>query len=295
MRYAKKLTAAVFLVFVMYIAWPNPSVVVHAESASSDEGLIEIVARMVDDFEMLLELHEMLEVLSVEERNSVGSTMMTSMQGMQLVQQQVQAISEGRLFARDARGRHEFNHAVSSGITGVGLSGFIHGQRNAPQSTLQIGIAGNGGDHGCGPISVHNMLYSLYVNGIINDAPCIAEIIHRLDMSGGFIMGGEFGTNPEAINQFLRNMGHETSINYLPTDLDSAIMQSAASTAILLYIGQAAPGRPAYWHYITVRHAGGSFELYNVGGRDMRHRTTSSVDEWSTNRAVLALITIDSQ
>ena len=293
MGYVKRITCVLLLIFIMYVFAPNPSMVVHAENVSSGEGLLEIVARMMDDFDMLFELHEMLEVLSVEERNSIGSTMMASMQSIQAVSQQVQALSEGRLFLIEAMQRYEFNRTVSAGNESIGLSGFIHGQRNPPQSNLQVGPAGNGGDHGCGPISAHNMLYSLYTAGIIIEAPCIAEIIHRLDMSGGFIMSGEFGTNPEAIIQLLQNMGHYTIINYLPTDLDAAIRQSAAQTAILLYIGQAAPGRPAYWHYITVRYVDDRFELYNVGSRDMIRRTTNSVDEWARSRAVLALITID--
>ena len=293
MKYTTKTAAIALLVFLMYIFASHPSIVVRAENVSSDEGLMEIVTRMMDDFETLLTLHEMLEVLPADERNIIGSTMMASMQGMQIVQQQVQALFEGRLFLWDARRRYDHNYAVSSGAGGIGLSGFIHGQRNSPQSNLQIGTVGNGGDHGCGPISVHNTLYSMYIAGIINETPCIAEIIHRLDMSGGFIMGGEFGTNPEAITQLLQNKGHYTIINYLPVDLDTAIRQSAAQTAILLYIGQAAPGRPAYWHYITVRYVDGLFELYNVGGRDMIRRTANSVDEWARSRAVLALITID--
>ena len=293
MKYAKNAAAMLLFVFLMYVLAPRPYMIAIAQSAPSDEGLMQIAARIKDDFEMLLELHEMLEVLSVEERNSTGNTMMTTIQGMQIVQQQVQALSEGRSFLRDAQNRFDFNYAVSSGKGGKFLVGFIHGQRNPPQSVLQIGVAGNGGDHGCGPISVHNTLYSLFAYGVINEVPSIAEIIHRLDMSGGFIMGGTFGTNPEAINQLLRNKGHDANISYMPTNLDEATRHSSASTAILLYIGQAAPGRPAYWHYITVRYVDGRFELYNVGGRDTTYRLVNSVDEWAKNRAVLALITIN--
>ena len=288
-----KIMAAVFLLFLMYVLAPNPSMLVHANSATNDESLTGIINQMTNNFEMLFELYETLEVLSVEERNSVGRSIMVSLQGMQVVRQQVQAMSEGRQFSRDARIRRELNHAISSGIEGKGLVGFIHGQRNPPQSELQIGFAGNGGDHGCGPISTHNMLYALFASGIIDEAPCIANIIHRLDISGGFMMGGEFGTNPEAINQLLRNMGHKVIISYLPTNLDEAIIQSVAGVAILLYINQAGPGRPAYWHYITIRYASGIFELYNVGGHDITKRTTSSVDEWAIGKATLALITIN--
>ena len=287
MKISRKTTVAVLIVLFVYMFTSKASLTAHAGSISADDGLMEIVTRVMEDFETLIALHEILEVLSFEERNSVGSRLMVSMQSAQIVRQQVLSLSEGRLFLWDARKRHEFNYEVS-----LSLEGFMHGQRNPPQNNLQIGFAGNGGDHGCGPISVHNNLYSLYISGIINDVPCIAGIIHRLDISGGFIMGGEIGTNPEAIVQLLRNMGHETNISYLPTDLDASIRQSAAGTAILLYIGQAAPGRPAYWHYITVRYAGGRFRLYNVGGNDRAPRFANSVDEWARNRAVLALITI---
>ena len=293
MNYAKKAGAYVFFVLCMFVFVPSQNMDVYAQNTSLDEGLLYIVARVVDDFEQLLALHEILETLSVEERNSTGSTMMTTIQAAQIVQQQVHAFSEGRLFAREAGVRFEFNYALRTGVGGKGFGGFIHGQQNTPQSVLKISSFGNGSDHGCGPISANNLLYSLYIYGVISEAPCIAEIIHRIDMSGGFIMGGEFGTNPEAILQLLQNMGHQASIKYLPTALDEAVMQSAAGTAILLYIGQAAPGRPAYWHYITVRYVGGLFEQYNVGGRDTTFRLTSSIDEWATNRAVLALITID--
>ena len=287
MKYVRKITTVVFSLLCMFAS--SAIINVYAQSTSSDEGLIEIVSRMMEDFEMLLTLHEILEVLPAGDRNAIGSTMMISVQGTQFVQQQAQSLSKGRLFMRDARSRYEFNRAISSC-----LSGFIHGQRNYPQSELQIGLVGNGGEHGCGPISVHNVLYSLYFAGVIDEAPCIAEIIHRLDIIGGFIMGGEIGTNPEAINHLLQNTGLSTIINYLPTDLDAAIRHSVAQTAILLYIGQSAPDRPAYWHYITVRYLDSRFELYNVGGRDLTIRTTNSVDDWARSRAVLALITLNS-
>ena len=292
MKYAGKIATIVFLLICIFAS--SSIITVHASSEPSDWGVMEMVLRMMDDFEALLVLHEMLEILTIEERNTIGSTMMVSMQGKQIVQQQIQALSEGRLFMREARGRYEFNRAISSEENGMGHSGFIHGQRNFPQSELQIGNAGNGGDHGCGPISVHNILFSLYSAGIINEAPCIAEIIHRLDIMGGFILGGEIGTNPETMVQLLQNKGHSTIINYLPTDLDTAIRQSAAQTAILLYIGQAAPYRSAYWHYITIRYIDSRFELYNVGVRDLTIRTTNSVDDWARSRAVLALITLNS-
>lgn len=286
MKLAKSIGAIICIVLCFV---PSQRMDVVAQSLIPDEGLVEIVARFADDFEMLLELHEVLETLSVEERNSTGSTMMTTVQATQVVHQQVQALSEGRFFAREARARFDFNHALR---TREGLSEFIHGQRNMPQSLLQIGSVGNGADHGCGPISVNNLLFSMYTANAISEAPCIADIIRRLDMSGGFIMGGEFGTNPEAILQLLQNMGHRANISYLPSALDAAIRQSAAGTAILLYIGQTAPGRPAYWHYITIRYVGDRFELYNVGGRDTTWRIASSVDGWAANRVVLALITI---
>ena len=290
MKYAKKITIAALLAVLACFFAPNPSLAVHG--ANADDGMLDIVARVMEDFELLLDLHDLLENLSADERNSVGSRLMVSLQGTQLVQQQIRALSKGRLFLWDAKHRHNFNHALSSGIGGKGFSGFIHGQRNPPQSLLQIGFAGNGGDHGCGPISVHNTLYSFYFYGIIDEAPCIAQIIHRLDINGGFIMGGEIGTNPETMRQLLQNMGHDTSVSYLPENLDESVRQSAAGTAILLYIGQTAPGRPAYWHYITVRYANGLFELYNVGGRDRTKRFTNSMDAWARNRAVLALITV---
>ena len=293
MKQIKKAASVILLIVLMYIFAPSLVLAANEGDNTQNENLTNSVRNLIEDFEMILEFYEVLRELSVDERNSVGSSMMTQLQSMQILQNHLRSLSEGRLFTIDARRRFEANLRISSGETqNTTLTEFIHGQANTPQNNLRISFAGNGADHGCGPIAVHNLLYSLYTAGITDQAPCIAEIIHRLEITGAFIMGGELGTNPLTIKQLLIELGHGSHISFLPENIDRNIKKSTATTAILLYIGQTRSDK-AYWHYIMIRHENELFELYNVGGRDRSFRTVLSVDEWTKSRIPLALITIN--
>jgi hypothetical protein len=170
--------------------------------------------------------------------------------------------------------------------------GFIHGQRLAPQCDLEIGDTGNGGDNGCGPIALYNAMFALD-----GHAPDLAEIIYALERDGGFNLGGLAGTNPEALVSYLRGMGRQADISYLPRNLDTSIETAGAS--IFLYSG----GR-TYIHYVMIRHvpATGSnpaeFLIYNRGSRDQGPISTPSVEQWAAtgiddrSYTSLALITI---
>jgi hypothetical protein len=210
--------------------------------------------------------------------------------------QHAYALSRGTTFnnlANDAR-----NHNRNLGIT---TSDFIHGQRLYPQSDLKIGILGEGGPVGCGPISAYNALLSLSRNGV-SVSPNIVDIIHELHTLGGFNLLGEAGTNPHALHTVIRNMGVNANIFYLPTSFDNAIINSRASTAILLYTDL-----NDVWHYTMVWHGDGygydqlsnntiqrrGFWMYNEFGRDPLPRGYNSINTWREREpyTVLAIIT----
>ena len=190
--------------------------------------------------------------------------------------------------------RYLHNYTLASGqhedAKNETIGGFIHGQANTPQSLLRVGEFGNGYQNGCGPIALHNALFSLYMAGKLQEEPCIADIIHRLDTIAGFVLGGELGTNPHAAVEVLRQF-IPSSVRYLPSTIDEAVRRSAAGSAVLLYAGQSAPGRPVYWHYVMIRDVGQAFEIYNADSHDTEFQTVSSMDEWFKGRLVLALIT----
>jgi len=195
------------------------------------------------------------------------------------------------------RNRNRRNGQNSSPINDVDFimqRGFIHGQRLSPQCDLEMGDTGNGGDNGCGPIALYNALFEL--NGQANP-PNPADIIYSLERDGAFNLGGLAGTNPEALVTYLREIGRQSEISYLPSNLDASIQ--AAGVSIFLYSGGG-----AYIHYVMIRHvpaAGATpaeFLIYNRGSRDQGPVSTPSVDQWAStgidgrSYTPLALITI---
>jgi len=169
---------------------------------------------------------------------------------------------------RGARIRHEEN----SSLFADEAEGFIHGQRLAPQSDLSLGSRGTGSANGCGPIAIHNAIFA--VRGEQNPIN-IADVALALEVRSGFISGGSLGTNPESAVRVIRDAGHRAEITYNPTNLDDIIRN--AETTIILYDGGVTTG---YVHYIMVRYVDGQFSMYNVGGRDTRPNSQTSVDEW---------------
>jgi hypothetical protein len=172
----------------------------------------------------------------------------------------------------------------NSNIPGMNsISGFINGQGLDPQDKLTVGMNGTGADNGCGPISVYNAFHSLSQIGAAS-APNLPDIIHRLNIAGGYVLMGKFGTNPYTMLNVIRDMGVNANIQYMTRtpniNLDSAILQSRNRTAILMYYGRAS----GYWHYVTIRHHGGQFEIYNYGSRNPVEEKASSVDAWILQR-----------
>jgi hypothetical protein len=164
--------------------------------------------------------------------------------------------------------------------------GFIYGQNTQPVRSLQIGSRGNGGNHGCGPIAVHNALYYL---GAENSRTNPARVIRFLDYNGGIQLSGLAGTNPEVLTRFIRREGYDATVHYLPEDMDDKIRASGVS--ILLY-GRVRGG--FFVHYTMIRHEAGYFYVYNEFGNDTRPRVYGSVDSLIVSREyrAVALITI---
>jgi len=165
------------------------------------------------------------------------------------------------------------------------IQGYIYGQRNAPQSSLYIGPLGTGYQHGCGPFAIHNALY--YLNSTV---PNTARTIRELEYGAAFNLGGVLGTNPIAIESYLRsaNMNPNLIAGPATNDLDAQIRNSAAS--ILLYQGS----RIGYIHYVMIRPVGNQFLVYNLGGGNNDPTAHASITTWidDTPRRPLTLITL---
>ncbi|MCL2016151.1 MAG: hypothetical protein FWG68_07905 [Defluviitaleaceae bacterium] len=197
------------------------------------------------------------------------------------------------------------------------IKGFIYGQRKTPQRHLKIGAAGNGGNHGCGPVALYNAMLCLYSNDFKTVGCCptprkdaraldppffswigIANIIKTLEYSGAFNLGGLLGTNPIAILDFLHRANIPATIAFLPvtpkkqnnqnlsTLLDTKIKNSAA--AILLFWDG---GKRV--HYIMIRYVSGTFWLYNCAGNDISPtKNIKSITQWLNNAEYTALAAI---
>ncbi|MDR0272329.1 MAG: hypothetical protein LBI27_03325 [Clostridiales bacterium] len=171
--------------------------------------------------------------------------------------------------------------------------GYIHNQAAYPQGEFRIGATGTGRANGCGPFSIYNVLLYLrrdeyefhrnppgteksakyHLRELRNIVECPAGIIRELDRTNSFNRGGEYGTNPQGVYDYLRNHnylrenGYTTSITYLPNRLDFRIHDSEA--AILLYIGNLNPEdiSSSYVHYVMVHcndsEIGDDIELHN--------------------------------
>jgi hypothetical protein len=181
--------------------------------------------------------------------------------------------------------------------------GFIHGQRNTPQANLNIGTRGTGGDNGCGPIAIHNALFALSERGFNVAPPCIAEIIWDINMAGGFISGGQLGTNPlvmqSVLRNHLRNSGLNTLIHFEPVNLNTRIRSSHAS--VLLYSWTDLNTGNSGIHYVMIHYVENEFRMFNEFGRDENFEIYTSIDLWiqggrnqnqSRNYQPVALITI---
>lgn len=191
------------------------------------------------------------------------------------------------------------NHTKETDVKFMMGRGFIHGQWLSPQNELEIGETGTGGANGCGPIALYNAIFQL--NGQRN-APNPADIIYALERDGAFNLGGLAGTNPEALVTYLREVGRQADISYLPGNLDEPI--KAAGASILLYSGGG-----MYIHYVMVRFVPGEssstrntephFLIYNRGSHDQEPVVATSVDQWASvgidgrSYRSLALITIN--
>ncbi|MCL2605565.1 MAG: copper amine oxidase N-terminal domain-containing protein [Defluviitaleaceae bacterium] len=185
--------------------------------------------------------------------------------------------------------RYRRNNEIFQSFTERHGGGFIYGQNREPVRGMRIGSRGNGGDHGCGPFAVYNVLRYLGVEGVTP-----ASVIRFLDYNNGINLGGFGGTHPEVLTQYIRRAGFGADIRYLPEDMDGQIQ--SADAAILLY-GRLRGG--FFIHYVMVRYEAndtgpGRFYVYNEFGGDTRPRVYASVDALVIDRGyrTVALIII---
>ena len=187
-----------------------------------------------------------------------------------------------------AEARYLYNKTI---VAALDSGSFIFGQNSNPIRNMRIGLRGDMGRHGCGPVAVHNALLYLYNNHPTQQtvAPNIAGIIRYLDYNGGMNLNGLAGTHPEVLTAYLQHAGHTAQLVYEPTNLDTRVRD--ATISILLY-GQIRGG--AFVHYVKIRHDAGYFWVYNEFGNDTQARVYDSLDAWVAERGyrVVALITV---
>ena len=277
-RLLKKTARCALAALCACFVWP-------AQSVHADDG--------VTGFDAMLGIFESLSALPLEERDAAGASLMQAVQSVERLRSRASSISGGRPFSEDVLERRGLNAQA-----GESIDGFIYGQAGYPQAALLIGSAGNGREHGCGPIAAFNALILLSRRGMaglpgIPEMPRIEDIIAGIEIMGGFTNSGLMGTNPQVLAQYLGGLGLDARVSYLPAGMDGQIRESLGGAAILLYLGRAAGGG-TYWHYVAAAYSGGGFELYNVGARDTAPRAFASVDEWMERTAAgaaLALVT----
>ncbi|MDR0307056.1 MAG: hypothetical protein LBI42_09510 [Chitinispirillales bacterium] len=164
------------------------------------------------------------------------------------------------------------------------FSGHIYGQRNGDAANIKMGL-GTGDYNGCGWIATYNALVSM------GNPQHPADIVSYLDATGGVNILGAFGTNPEAIDQYLKGLGYDTKHTYRPSNLDDAIRNSANSIGILAY------AFPWGAHYVMIEHnnVNGTFSVYNEYSIDSQERPYPSIDTWlskdKNNAIPISLIT----
>ena len=135
----------------------------------------------------------------------------------------------------------------------------IDDQNRRPANQIRMGSSGGrneGWYNGCGWVATYNALL------LLGDPRHPADIINYFEAIGGTVLGGVFGTYPQAIERLFSDLGYgvehvlfpQTSIN-----IDDAI--KAARVGILAYIHSTAA------HYIAIeyREADGKYIVYNDG------------------------------
>jgi len=122
----------------------------------------------------------------------------------------------------------------------------IDNQNRRPANRIRMGSRdgmNEGWYNGCGWVAVYNALI------ILGDPKHPAEIVRFFEESGGTVMGGMFGTYPNAIEAYLKSLGYsvdQTIFPQLTKNIDDEIKNSRA--AILAYAHTSAA------HYVTIEY-----------------------------------------
>ena len=164
------------------------------------------------------------------------------------------------------------------------LMTLIDDQNRSPANQVRMGTTADrneGWYNGCGWVATYNALI------LLGYPSHPADIVNFFETSGGTVMGGVFGTYPNAIESFLMTMGYNVNHVLFPqlsVNLDEAIKE--AGVAILAY----AHTRAA--HYITVeyRDEDGRFIVYNDGYARARSRALG-LENTSETGAVIDSVT----
>jgi len=119
-------------------------------------------------------------------------------------------------------------------------------QRQRPASDIRMGANegyNEGWYNGCGWIAVYNALI------ILENPVHPAEIVKDFETNVGIVLGGVFGTYPNTIVNYLRNMGYDVNNTLFPQlslNIDEVI--KASKVSILAYAHTSAA------HYITIEY-----------------------------------------
>ena len=148
---------------------------------------------------------------------------------------------------------YEFNRSLN-----FDLSALIDDQNQSPASQVRMGTDSNrneGWYNGCGWVATYNALV------LLGDAKHPAEIVRDFEVRGT-VMGGVYGTYPNAIERFLRDAGFNANLILFPqaiVDIDNAIR--AAGIGILGYAHTTA----AHYATIVYHEEDDTFIVYNDG------------------------------
>ena len=153
-------------------------------------------------------------------------------------------------------------------------------QRRRPASDIRMGTNegyNEGWYNGCGWIAAYNAMI------ILGNPVHPAEIVRTFEENTGIVLGGVFGTYPNAIEDYLRDMGHEVKQTLFPQlslNIDDVI--KASKVSILAYLHTSAA------HYITIeyREDMDKFIVYNDGFARTYSESLGFQNESSTGAAI---------
>jgi len=171
------------------------------------------------------------------------------------------------------------NYAFNLGLS-FDLSALIDDQNKSPANQVRMGTAENrneGWYNGCGWIAAYNALI------LLGNPKHPAEIVRDFETSGT-VMGGVYGTYPNAIVRYLSDCGHSAEHVLFPqvsVNIDNVI--KAAGIAILGYAHTKAA------HYVTIEYRArdDAFVVYNDGFARSRSTLLGLADNNSGAGAVI--------